>query len=52
MEKKNETMQRIEENLTKGSAKIVEMKERLAEVHADIKAGYLTQLEKAVSLFK
>lgn len=52
MEKKNDAMQRIEKNLAKSSAKIVEMKEKLAEIHADIKAGYLTQLEKAVSLFK
>ena len=52
METKNSYMQSIEESLAKCNIKIGELKSKAAAVHTEIKTGYLSQLEKALSHFK
>lgn len=45
MEKRNVYIKKLEENLTVCDAKLAEMKAKVAEVQADMKAEYLSQVE-------
>ena len=45
MEKRSEYIKKLEENLTVYNAKLAEMKAKVAEVHSDMKAEYLAQVE-------
>jgi hypothetical protein len=45
MEKRNEYIKKLEQNLNEYNAKIAEMKTKVAGVKADVKAEYLAQVE-------
>jgi len=45
MEKRNEYIKKLEENLNEYNAKIAEMKTKIAGVKADMKTEYLAQVE-------
>jgi chromosome segregation ATPase len=45
MEQRNVYLKKLEENLTQYNIKLVEMKAKVAEVQADMKADYLSQVE-------
>ena len=44
MEKRNEYIKKLEQNLNEYNAKIAEMKTKVAGVKADVKAEYLAQV--------
>jgi len=46
MEKRNEFIKKFEENLNDYNAKVMELKARVAEDKAELKAEYLAQIEK------
>jgi hypothetical protein len=46
MEKRNEFIKKFEENLNDYNAKVAELKARIADEKAELKADYLVQLEK------
>lgn len=46
MEKRNEYIKKLEENLAAYNAKLAEMKTKVAGVQSDVKAEYLSQVER------
>lgn len=45
MEQRNEYIKKLEENIVAYNKKLAEMKAKVAEVKADVKAEYLTQID-------
>ena len=45
MEQRNEYVKKLEENIVAYNKKLAEMKAKVAEVKADVKAEYLAQID-------